>query len=104
MKTFLAGLAPKRLGPLGVAQGVAHHLQAAWICGLGRISKTVNGGFVVRGFESLPLRCSRRKACKIARCPSTFPFRGGSLTGRHPASLGCPAGCSAADAERAFIR
>jgi hypothetical protein len=39
--------------------GVAEWLKAA-------VSKTVNGGFVVRGFESLPLRCSRRKACKRA--------------------------------------
>jgi hypothetical protein len=37
--------------------GVAEWLKAA-------VSKTVNGGFVVRGFESLPLRCSRRFACK----------------------------------------
>ncbi len=37
--------------------GVAEWLKAT-------VSKTVNGGFVVRGFESLPLRCSRRFACK----------------------------------------
>jgi Phage integrase family len=66
---------------------VAEWLKAA-------VSKTVNGGFVVRGFESLPLRSCRRKACK------SFLVMLARVTGRKPhrASCGahrCPAGCPA---------
>jgi hypothetical protein len=60
----------------GTPGGVAEWLKAA-------VSKTVNGGFVVRGFESLPLRSCRRKACK------SFLVMLARVTGRKPHRASC---------------
>ena len=43
-----------RTVPRTVPQGP----QTAWLCQVGEVSKTVSGGFVRRGFKSLPLRLS----------------------------------------------
>ena len=65
---------------LGLAGEVAEWLKAA-------VSKTVNGGFVVRGFESLPLRCSRRFACKRLTAPKRAPRKGGQGSVRRSADV-----------------
>ena len=70
------------------AGGVAEWLKAT-------VSKTVNGGFVVRGFESLPLRCSRRFACKRVSDPGECSPQQRSR--EHYAECECcRAGCRAA--------
>jgi hypothetical protein len=46
------------------------------------VSKTVNGGFVVRGFESLPLRYSKRFASKRATAANPISESRGALAAR----------------------
>jgi hypothetical protein len=61
--------------------GVAEWLKAA-------VSKTVNGGFVVRGFESLPLRSTAKSRWRVMlrvapeRLSTDRPL-GRSARGRH---------------------
>jgi hypothetical protein len=58
------------------------------------VSKTVNGGFVVRGFESLSLRCSRRFAC-TRPSSSREQSAQGRPTERDAECACCRAGCRA---------